>query len=307
MNVYFDPTDHSYTSEYGKEYTPVTRICGITPRAINFKALPYQDRVKKAASRGTTIHLEQQNFIETGEVGVLPTTKWFIDNLFPKYRNWEAEVLIYSDEDDDKESFAGQIDAVAQDENDDYHLFDNKSGGHETVDYQESLYKRGFCKMRNIDPKKVHLHCIDMKNEDKIKVFDVRDIPKEWLDRLLHCYKNGKQYAEPSMELTGMPVASLQQLEALEAYYKALEAEVKQRKDELQTLKDELYKAMEEAKVNKFTYNSLSVTKVGPTTADTFDAESFAKDHPELYKAYIVTSSRAGYVKLKVKDLTEAK
>ena len=101
MNIYFDPTDHTYTSEYGKEYTPVTKICGITPRAVNFRALPNQGRIQKAASRGTLLHEELQKFVETGDKGLFPTTDWFAQNLFPKFKNWESEVVVYSDEEDE--------------------------------------------------------------------------------------------------------------------------------------------------------------------------------------------------------------
>ena len=206
-----------------------------------------------------------------------------------------------------RESYAGQIDLVCQDENGHYHLWDFKTGGHETVDYQLSLYKRAFCKNRGIDPEIVHLHCIDAKNEDKIRVIDVRNIEKSWLDRLLYCYANGEPYAEPSVELTGMPRESLQKLENLETYVTSLEAEIKALDEQKDALKEELYKAMEEVGVQSFSYGSLSAVRILPTTVDSFDSKSFSKDHPELYKAYIKTSNRKGYVKLSIKDLTEAK
>lgn len=306
MNIYFDPTDHTYTSEYGKEYTPVTKICGITPRAVNFKALPYQDRIQKAASRGTVLHAELQNFVDSGDIGLFPTTEWFAKNVHPNFKNWESEVVIYSDEDEDKESYAGQIDLICQDDNGHYHLWDFKTGGHETVDYQLSLYKRGFCKNRTIDPEIVQLHCIDAKNEDKIKVLDIRTIAKEWLDALLCCYSAGEPYREPAVELKGMPVTALEKLEAIESYYLSLKAELDELDNQKKALESDLYKAMEEFGRETFDFGSIHATRVKPTTADTFDSKSFSKDHPELYKAYIKSTSRKGYLKMTVRDLTEA-
>lgn len=306
MNIYFDSNDHSYTSEYGKEYTPVTKICGITPRATNFKALPYQDKIKKAARRGTTLHAELQHFVDTGDIGLFPTTEWFAENVHPNYRDWEAEVIVYSDEDEGMESFAGQIDLICQDDKN-YHLWDFKTGGHETVDYQLSLYKRAFCKNRGIKADRVILHCIDAKNEDKIKVLDIRTIDKSWLDNLLHCYTSGESYKEPVVELKGIEPTTLEKLEAIESYYLTLKAEMDNLDEQKKALEADLYKAMEEFDRETFDFGSIHATRVKPTTADTFDSKSFSKDHPELYKAYIKTSSRKGYLKITTRDMTEAK
>ena len=319
-SVFFDPTDHSYTSEYGKEYVPVTKVISITPRAVDFRSLPFQDRVKKAAERGSMLHAEIQQFIDNGDIGLFPSTEWFSLNLFPKYTAWESEQIVASDE--EYTSYAGTIDAICRD-GEDYLLFDFKFGGHETVDYQLSLYKRALCKMRNIEPDKVKLFCVDFHDEENVKVIPVRTIDSQWLDNLLYCYENGEPYTEPHQELANM--------ESIESQIVSLERTL----SELAELKDkyrkELYQAMRENGIKKFEFGSICASLVGPSMKTEFDLEKFKAENPDInWKDYEVIKvdtdtkklqkdfpkeflactcekqARAGYLKITISDSTEA-
>lgn len=328
--IFFDPSDHTYTNEYGISFIPVTKVISITPRAINFKALPYQDKVKKAAERGTLLHAEIENFIDNGDIGLFPSTEWFSLNLYPKYVDWESEVIVHSYE--ANTSYAGTIDAIARD-GEDYLLFDFKFGGHETVDYQLSLYKRALCKMRDISPDKVKLFCVDMHDESNYKVIPVRTIDSAWLDNLLYCYENGELYTEPHQELETIEEDVLFAMESIETEIVSLEKTL----SNLTTLKEkyrkDLYEAMIKFGLPSFDFGSIHATVVKPSIKTEFNLEDFKAKNPDVdinkYSKEVVTTetdikalqkdfpkeylkstserqTRSGYLKVTISDMTEA-
>ena len=314
MRPQFFPKDHLYIDAAGKEYVAVTRICQITPRSVDFSALPFKDRVMRAAERGNVRHYEMKEVVdyyntekdlEDYEVA-FDSTIWIMKNLLANkdYEGWASEEIVWSDE--DYTSYAGSIDLVCyQHSTEKWILWDLKTGGHETVDYQLSLYKRAWCKVHGIHPENVELRCIDAKDEKHIKVLKIRTINREWLQNLLEAYATGEKYIEPSMELTGIPKSTLQMLDSYEVAITSLEAELKTLKEKEDFLREELYKAMAEAGVERFSFGSVSATRVDPTTATTLDSKKLKEERPEIYEAYAKTSARKGYVKLTVKDITE--
>lgn len=302
MEIYFDATDHSYTSEYGQVFIPVTTICGHTPRAVDFRSLPRQDVIRKSAERGSMIHGEIEAFIKHGAVGVSKTFEWFRQVLYPLYTDWQSEVIIYVEE--GALPYAGTIDLIARFK-DRWIIIDLKTGGHETVDYQLSLYKRGFCIRNGIDPSIVDLACIDARDEDNIKVFNVRQIPDAWLDDLLDCVAQDLPYSEPLPALKGVSEAQLVTLTQLERYISTIEAELKSYQDKRDEYREKLFKAMNDALVDTFEFGSLKVTRVEGSTSTSFDSAKFKKEHKDLYEKYTKTTQKSGYLKVTVRDITK--
>lgn len=342
MRPQFFPEDHKYIDASGKEYTPVTRICAITPRGVDFSSIPYQDRIKAAAQRGTVRHKELEELIKywTNEendldefIPAFKTTEWFMQNLLSneRYDQWSSEEIVFSDE--PTTSFAGSIDLVCRDmKTERWILWDLKTGGHSTVDYQLSLYKRAFCKNYKEDPNQVELRCIDAKDEDKIKVLNIRTIPQDWLDKLLDCYEKKIPYIESAIVLKTMSNTSLQRLESFESYVSALNAEIEALTAERDALKTSLYNAMSKEQMKNFTYGSLRASLVEPVrefvfdekgckekytdlpwdsytkevVTKVFDKEAFQKDHPKEFVEFVKEQQKKkGYIRLSVKDVTE--
>ena len=304
MNLIFDEIDHSYTSEYGQIFVPVTSVISITPRAVDFSKLPRQDAIKKASLRGSMIHQEIEDFIKLGVDGISKTFLWFKQTLFPLFEQWECEVMVYSE--NEKTPYAGHIDLVCYNRTDGrWLIIDLKTGGHATVDYQTSLYKRALCKMRGIDPELVDLACIDASDEDKISFFKVRTIPASWLDELLDCYASGLPYIEPLPALTGVDRTVLANLSEVESYITLVEADLDRLKTEQASYKSQIYKAMESALVDSFEFGLLKITRVKPSTQTGFDKEQFKKDDPKAYEKYVTTIPKAGYLKITVRDITK--
>ena len=301
MEVIFDPVDHSYTSEYGQEFVPVTEICSLTPRAIDFRRLPNQEAVKASAERGTFIHGEFESFIKTGEIGISKAFEWFYRVLYPMFTDWESEVLVYSD--DESTPYAGMIDLICKNE-DSYLIIDLKNGGHETVDYQLNLYKRAFCKRRNIDPALVDLACIDAHDEDAINFFRVRTIADSWLDNLLECYSLDIPYTEPLPSLAGFNETQIAELMSIEQYITAIERDLDLLKIKQMEYRDSLFKAMDDALIDTFECGSIKVTRVRETTSKSFDSKAFKADHADLYEQYQKDIRKRGYLKITIRDVT---
>ena len=304
MQMIFDSEDHTYTSEYGQIFTPVTKIIAITPRAVDFRRLPNQKAVNASADRGKIIHAELEAFIKRGEKGITFTLEWFIRVLYPLFTNWESEVIVYSDE--ESCPYAGTIDLICYDpKSDKWLLIDLKTGGHETVDYQLSLYKRAFCIRRNIDPEKVELACIDAQDEHAINFFRVRTILKSWLDNLLLCFANDIPFVEPLPSLKGFSETQIANLMGVEQYISTIEKDLKKLKAMQSEYREQLYTAMENALVDTFECGSIKVTRVKETTSKNFDTESFKTDHADLYAEYTKEIRKKGYLKVTVRDVTK--
>ena len=314
MRPQFFPEDHLYIDASGKEYEATTRICSKTPRGINFDLIPNQEKVRLASYRGTVRHKELQELIIYWQneedlddfTCAFDSTQWFKDNLLSnkRYDQWLSELIVWSDE--PTTSYAGSIDLVCHDnETEHLILWDLKTGGHSTVDYQLSLYKRAYCKNYGVDPNNVELRCIDAKNEDNINVLNVRTIPGEWLDKLLYCYAHDEKYHEPTfIELANFPRSLQDRLDSYEVAITQLEEELKLYKEKEDLLRKELYKAMDEAGIEKFQFGSVSATRVVPTETTTIDSKTLKQEMPEIYQKYSKTSKRSGYVLIKVKDVT---
>lgn len=66
-------------------------------------------------------------------------------------------------------------------------------------------------------------------------------------------------------------------------------------------MKDAIYQAMTENDIDKFDGDLISITRVKATTVTTFDSKKFAEERPQVYKKYLKTGDKKGYIKIKVK------
>lgn len=90
-------------------------------------------------------------------------------------------------------------------------------------------------------------------------------------------------------------IATLNQIAALTVQKKKLEEQEK-------SLKSALYDAMMKFGVDKFDSDVLTLTLVQPTTATAIDTAKVKKNYPQVAAECSKTTSRAGYVKITVKE-----
>lgn len=102
-------------------------------------------------------------------------------------------------------------------------------------------------------------------------------------------------------EVTGLllfkksQLATLNAIASLTAHKKAIEEQEKQ-------MKAVLLEAMEKYGVKKFESDVLNLTYVAPTTSTGVDSAKLKKKFPDVYAECSKASSKAGYVKITLKD-----
>lgn len=98
-------------------------------------------------------------------------------------------------------------------------------------------------------------------------------------------------------ELAAFKSAQLQTLDAISALIAHKKAVEEQEAD----LKKQLYAAMEQFGIDKFESDTLILTRVQPTTAETLDGAKIKKHYPDVAKECMKVQNRAGYVKITLK------
>lgn len=71
--------------------------------------------------------------------------------------------------------------------------------------------------------------------------------------------------------------------------------------------KELLYACLEAQDFKSFKNDKISVVRVLPTQSTTFDSKAFEKDYPELYKQYLKTNDKKGFLKISLFDQPEKK
>ena len=97
-------------------------------------------------------------------------------------------------------------------------------------------------------------------------------------------------------------------MNAIAKLNKEIEAAVGAQIEKINTLKAQdvnmrqaILEAMEANDVDKFDGDLITITRVKPTTRNTFDSKKFASERPKTYEKYLRTSEVKGSIRLKVK------
>ena len=198
-------------------------------------------------------------------------------------------------------NYASSIDLVLQDGNGQICIADIKTTytlDRESVELQLSIYKR-FFERQNPDVKVSHLFAIWLPNKDyslselaRLKPYD-----DEVIDALIEADLADRPFDLVAQTYGDLPVA----LRSAEDEVIRIETEMKQMKARQDELKRGLYDLMEQHDIKSFASDKLQLTRVLPTTSETFDSKRFSEEHPELYKQYVKTTNRAGSLKITIK------
>ena len=106
-------------------------------------------------------------------------------------------------------------------------------------------------------------------------------------------------------EESGLQAFESSTLEVLNAIA-TLTAHKKAIEDQEKDMKAKIYAAMEKYGVKKFETNILTLTLVAPTTSTGIDSAKLKKKYPAIADECSKTTSKAGYVKITLKDEGEA-
>lgn len=149
-------------------------------------------------------------------------------------------------------------------------------------------------------------------DSDRLNI-EVIERDESYIQRILHAVEvfwvrcealkanpdmNEAEFLEGGSNELSLLIGGLEKLEFELSNYKQLEERYK-------TMKERLYELMEQHDVKSLTSETLSITRVLPTTTSSFDRAGLKKSHPELEKKYTKQSAKKGFVKITMKNTEE--
>ena len=282
--VTFNPTDHVYSTEEGKQLISVTQLLKKHGLAPSFEGVP-EAVLERAADRGTAIHAEFEEIIKSkGDCVVISEeANWFKDAFYRQDEGeWDSELMVWTE--GDILAFAGTIDIVRRKPDGTVSLFDIKTGKvhSDAVAWQLSLYRYAYAQRTGTDIDSIDLFCIDAKPEET-RVITVVPVKTEEIRRLLRFEADDIPYTPGDVMLSS---ASLAKVEEFETLLRAVDEHKRQIMEEYETFQNQLMNAMLDNGVKTFETPSYKVTLVPSSISKGFDSERFKSDHKDLYEEY---------------------
>lgn len=289
MEIKFDETLHKYTVD-GKEVISVTQLLQ------KHKITPSYDAVDKellrvASERGTLIHEEVENWIESGECGFTEESEKICDYLFERA---DENSKIISEQMVANDVVAGRFDVLYT------HakklvLADIKTGSTKHVygwSWQLSLYKYLYEKMYG---EKIESLIVLWAKNDGMTVIHCEYVGDDKIENLLNAEREGRLISDVDL---GVSEEELEDLTELLEDIKSKEEELKLLKEKADKVKETLYSTMEKEGVKTVDRNKLKITYVAPSTRVSVDSKKLQKEEPEIYNKYVNTTTVAGSIKI---------
>lgn len=289
----FDKEAHAYWSDDGRRLISVTQLLRKHGLAPDYSGVP-EGVLKAKAERGTMIHKEIEDYVKRGEAGISAELLAFIA---------ATEKLgcrpIASEETVGNDIAAGTFDLLLDYGDRDFAIADVKTTyalHKESVAWQLSLYaylsgnpriKRG--EAWHFGPKGLHILGIPLK-------------PKEEVERLLECERNGEIY-EPKAGI--IPESQLALMAQAQAIIEEAEERKKRAEKDLESVKEAIMEAMMENGMTKYEDSRIRITLVGPTERVTIDSKALKSEFPEVYEAVRKTSRAKASLRIALKGENE--
>lgn len=288
--VIFDREQHIY--KFGDVY--LRGITGIISTIIfpnKYKDVPHFI-LEKAAERGSSIHLDIENY-EDGFPSTLPETELYIDLMQRNQINHLASEFIVSDE----KRFASAIDKVDED----FNLYDIKTTYTLDKDYLSwQLSILAYLFELQTKEKAGKLFAIWIKN-DSAKLIEITKINDSIIEEFLEAAYNGDFWVNPiEKSLIGLDDKICKALE-FEGFIKMIEEQKSKIEDSYNLIKEQIEEEMVKQDIKKWETDNIILTRVLQSTSVTFDSKRFKEDNPILAKEYEKESLRKGYLKITLK------
>lgn len=278
-NIAFDDLLHKYWYK-GKEVISTTQLLrkhNISPdySMVNTQVL------KRASDRGTLIHEDIEKRIKLGYLHELTTSEADVyfdmlaeKNLTPLF----AEFFVGN------EIVCGECDTILYNSTtNELFIDDHKTGTtihEEAVRWQGSIYAY----LLGIYDDVKGVYCSHLA-KTKCEMVLLKKIPKDKIEKLLECEKNGEIYSEEEpMVLTNIDITPVKQLE-----YQILD--LKSRLKELQeaqdTFKKGILEEMQQRGLKKVTIGDISFTVVASSVRRTLNTTKLKEEMPEVAEKYM--------------------
>lgn len=252
------------------------------------------DVLAKAACRGTAIH---ENCRAYDLLGVEASGESMQYAKMMNEGNFRAFAHEYTVS--DEKYVASNIDVVAEKDGE-IVLMDIKTTSRlneEYLSWQLSIYKYLF-KLQNPDLDVQGLYGIWLPQEryGKPKIIKVAEVPMSEVKRLLECDAKGKKYSPVVGKKITTDIVAMQQTVT------SVFRELKELDNKKKSIMDALYTIMEANDIKKWECDEFSVTRVFPTSKDSFNTRKFKAEHADLYEEYKTVSKVAGSVRITLKN-----
>jgi hypothetical protein len=267
----FDPDLHKYWLGE-KELSGLTKMISKQLFPNRYKDVD-SEVLKKAAAKGSLIHNEIENFLETGNIGFTPECFAFANWWLGAGESFlGAEYLI------NNQDFATCIDLVSEKDGE-IILSNHKTTyalDHDYSSWQGSIEAYLF-ERQNPDLKVSTLRIIWLR-DSKIEIVEVPRKTDAEVEALLQAELAGEIY-QPKELVSANVLTKVFELESL---LKEIDAQKKQAEEQAKILRDELMMAMENQGVKSFENEQLKITYILPTTRETIDSKKLKSEYPEI-------------------------
>lgn len=296
MELTFDKTTHTYKLG-SKELISVTQLMQKHGLAPDYSLVP-ADILRAKAERGTIIHEEIEALIKNHENGFTKETGQFAAYLLNKgvyVSQCQSETMVHND------IVAGTIDLIydcpKETEGTEKVIADFKTTAslhRDSVAWQLSIYNalNGYQADR--------AEAFHFQGDGSLKVVPVNLIPKEEVEALFECERNGEIYQRKTNGIiSSHDLALIEEAERIIAESKRLKEYAEK---QIATINEAIISTMKAMGLTKFENENLCLTYIAPYMKQTFDSTKFKADHPDMVDEYMKTSQVGESLRIKLKD-----
>lgn len=293
-NCNFDESKHEYTVN-GKVLLSVTQLLKKHGIAPDYSFVD-KDVLELSARRGTAIHKEIEDYIDTGKVG-------FSEEFYTAVELLEqngltpigAEVVTYND------ITVGTIDLICKDKNGNYILIDTKTTStihKQAVAWQLSIYKAlAETQYHIIIDRLMVLH---LPFEKSGKLVEVEPIPPTTVSELLDSERKGESYEVA--QVVEFDERLLQAFTQAENHIVQVEQMLKTAKEQAEEYRKQIFAVMKENNVKSFENDRLKITVKDAYNRTTVDGKKLQSEYPDIYEKVLKTSTVGATLLIKVKE-----
>ena len=290
MNITFDEIGHTYTDNKGNVIPSVTQILGkVYGTGLENAPTAF---VERAAEKGTAIHKEIENYIQSREKGQSKEFKAWLkvfENTIPVMAKQGSEMIVFATT--PYGQFAGTVDLLGNG-----FLYDWKTCKTATRQQiakwqkQLSFYcyaLRQMGQMVNEPLSIVHL-------TDKCDIIKVDYLGDEFVEETMRLYSTGEKPEEKTQELQTVSQKDLALLEDTLFQIETLE-------EVAEEIKARIKAEMERRGILNLKVGRVNISYVAGTIRQTFDSKKFKEDDPDLYAIYLKDTAVQPSVRITIK------
>lgn len=295
MEVKFRESDHTYWLS-DRQLISVTQLMKKHGLSADYSAVK-ADILNAKAERGSLIHKEIEEFINFAEEGFTDELDSF-KTLIKEHKiiPTSSETIVHDD------LVAGTIDVIGQCPSGRI-IADVKTTStlhKDALAWQLSIYEYLFQKVHpgaNVSALfGIHLNGISAK------LVEVERKPREEIERLFECERNGALFIPKSTALS-ISKSELAYIADVERRISDLKKQIDVYAKAYNEMKEDLKARMKDQGVKSYEDDLLAITYMDSYTRDILDAEKLKADKPEIYSAYKKVTNVKDRVNIMLKAL----